>query len=90
LFVPDAGDWRAWCPTVGFAKQTGVRFARRFTLLVPLGMALVGMSIGNGRRAYATPFGQVMVVAGIAAVIACWLWAGRLLALPAEERVFHE
>jgi tight adherence protein B len=72
------------------SKQAGVRFARRFVLLVPLGMALVGMSIGEGRAAYATPWGQVMVVIGIAAVVACWVWAGRLLALPEEERVFHE
>ena len=72
------------------SRQAGVRFARRFTLLVPFGMALVGMSIGNGRAAYATPFGQVMVVLGIAAVVGCWVWAGRLLALPVEQRVFHE
>ncbi|MGH9112163.1 MAG: hypothetical protein ACRDZN_07700, partial [Acidimicrobiales bacterium] len=39
------------------AKQAGVRFARRFVLFVPLGMALVGMSVGNGRAAYATPWG---------------------------------
>lgn len=72
------------------SKQAGVRFARRFVLLVPLGMALVGMSIGEGRAAYATAWGQVMVVVGIGAVVACWVWAGRLLALPEEERVFHE
>ena len=30
-----------------------------------------------------------MVVLGIAAVALCWVWAGRLLALPEEERVFH-
>ncbi len=72
------------------SKQAGVRFARRFVLLVPLGMALVGMSIGNGRAAYSTPFGQTMVVVGIGAVVACWVWAGRLLALPEEERVFYE
>jgi tight adherence protein B len=72
------------------SKQAGVRFARRFVLLVPLGMALVGMSIGNGRAAYATPWGQMMVVVGIGAVVGCWVWAGRLLALPDEERVFHE
>jgi tight adherence protein B len=71
------------------AKQAGVRFARRFVLLVPCGMALVGMSIGTGRAAYATPWGQSMVVLGIAAVAVCWVWAGRLLALPEEERVFH-
>ena len=53
-------------------------------------MALVGMSIGNGRAAYATPWGQTMVVVGITAVVACWGWAGRLLALPEEERVFYE
>lgn len=72
------------------SKQAGVRFARRFVLVVPLGMALVGMTIGNGRAAYATPWGQMMVVVGIGAVVACWVWAGRLLALPEEQRVFDE
>jgi tight adherence protein B len=72
------------------SKQAGVRFARSFVLLVPLGMALVGMSVGNGRAAYATPWGQTMVVIGIASVVACWVWAGRLLRLPEEQRVFYE
>jgi tight adherence protein B len=67
-----------------------VRFARRFVLLVPLGMALVGMSVGRGRAAYATPWGQAMVVIGIASVVVCWVWAGRLLRLPEEQRVFFE
>ncbi len=70
------------------AKQAGVRFARRFVLVVPAGMALVGLSIGTGRAAYQTPLGQAAVVAGIASVVACWAWAGRLLRLPEEERVF--
>lgn len=69
------------------AKQAGVRFARRFVLLVPLGMALAGLSIGTGRAAYATPTGQAAVAAGIAMVAACWAWAGRLLQLPVPERV---
>ena len=34
------------------AKQAGVRFARRFVLIVPVGMALAGLSVGNGRAAY--------------------------------------
>jgi tight adherence protein B len=72
------------------SRQAGVRFARRFVLLVPLGMALVGMSVGNGRAAYATPWGQTMVVVGIASVVGCWVWAGRLLRLPEEQRVFFE
>ena len=65
-----------------------MRFARRFVLIVPLGMALAGMSIGTGRAAYQTPLGQAAVALGLVAVVACWLWAGRLMRLPEEERVF--
>ena len=70
------------------AKQAGVRFARRFVLIVPIGMALAGLSIGTGRAAYQTFLGQVLVAVGLAVVVACWLWAGRLMQLPEEERVF--
>lgn len=72
------------------SKQAGVRFARRFVLLVPLGMALAGLSIGNGRQAYGTATGQIGVGFGLAVIVACWAWAGRLLVLPEEQRVFHE
>ena len=70
------------------AKQAGVRFARRFVLVVPLGMALVGLSIGNGREAYQSAFGQLVVVIALALVLACWVWAGRIMRLPDEQRVF--
>ena len=69
-------------------RQAGARFARRFVLIVPAGMALAGMSVGTGRAAYQTPTGQVLVVVAIALVIACWVWAGRIMQLPEEERVF--
>ena len=69
------------------AKQAGVRFARRFVLIVPAGMALAGLSIGTGRAAYQTPSGQLAVALGLGIVVACWTWAGRLLRLPVEERV---
>jgi tight adherence protein B len=72
------------------AKQSGVRFARRFVLLVPFGMALCGMSIGEGRDSYRTGTGQLLVLFAIAMVVACWVWAGRLMQLPEEERVFFE
>jgi tight adherence protein B len=72
------------------AKQSGVRFARRFVLLVPLGMALAGMSVGDGREAYQTAAGQLLVLAGIGMVVACWLWAAQLMKLPEERRVFSE
>ncbi len=70
------------------ARQAGARFARRFVLIVPAGMALAGMSVGTGRAAYQTPTGQLLVVIAIGLVIACWLWAGRIMLLPEEERVF--
>ncbi len=72
------------------ARQAGVRFARRFVLIVPVGMALVGLSIGNGRAAYQTPAGQSAAVVGLVLLAACWIWAGTLLRLPEEERVFGE
>ena len=72
------------------ARQAGVRFARRFVLLVPVGMALAGMSVGTGRQAYQTPTGQLAVVIGIGMVALCWFWAGRIMRIPDEQRVFPE
>jgi tight adherence protein B len=69
------------------AQQAGVRFARRFTLIVPLGMALAGVSVGTGRDAYQTPTGQAVVVVALALTVACWWWAGRIMRLPDERRV---
>ncbi|MFZ6003794.1 MAG: type II secretion system F family protein [Actinomycetota bacterium] len=70
------------------AKQAGARFARRFVLIVPAGMALAGMSVGTGRAAYQTTSGQALVVVAILLVISCWIWAGRIMVLPEEQRVF--
>lgn len=70
------------------AHQAGARFARAFVLVVPVGMALVGLTIGEGRAAYATAGGQLTVVAALAALGLCWMWSGRILRLPEDERVF--
>jgi tight adherence protein B len=71
------------------SRQAGVRFARRFVLLVPLGMAAAGLTIGTGRSAYETPGGQIAVAFGLLAVLVCWVWSGRLMRLPEEPRVFR-
>ena len=71
------------------AKQAGARFARKFVLLVPVGMALVGLSIAGSHAAYRSAEGQLAALAAIAMVVACWLWSGRIMKLPEEERVFH-
>lgn len=70
------------------AQQAGARFARRFVLIVPAGMAMAGMSVGTGRAAYQTASGQALVVVAIGLVVACWIWAGRIMVLPEEQRVF--
>lgn len=70
------------------ARQAGARFARRFVLAVPFGMAAVGLTIGQGRQAYTSAGGQVAVVVALLAVVACWWWSGRILRLPPERRVF--
>lgn len=72
------------------AKQAGARFARRFVLFVPVGMAIAGMSVGNGREAFRSASGQLFSVVAVGVVVVCWLWAGRILAIPEEQRVFPE
>ncbi len=71
------------------AKQAGARFARRFVLFVPVGMALVGLSIAGSHAAYRSAEGQLAALAAVGMVVACWLWSGRIMRLPEEERVFH-
>ena len=70
------------------ARQAGVRFARRFVLLVPLGMAVAGLTVGSGAAAYRTPVGQLAVLVALAVTVGCWCWAGSMLRIPIEERVF--
>ncbi|MGC8513045.1 MAG: type II secretion system F family protein [Acidimicrobiales bacterium] len=70
------------------SKQAGVRFARKFVLVVPLGMALAGLSIGSGRAAYASAGGQLAVIVALLAVAGCWVWSGRLLRVESPPRVF--
>lgn len=69
------------------ARQSGVRFARRFVLLVPLGMAIAGLTVGSGAAAYRTPIGQLAVLVALAVTVGCWFWAGMMLRIPREERV---
>jgi tight adherence protein B len=72
------------------ARQAAARFARTFVIFVPAGMALAGMSIGDGRSAYRSATGQVLVLVALAMIAGCWIWAGRVMRLPRPERVFAE
>lgn len=70
------------------AKQSGARFARMFVIIVPAGMALAGLSVGDGAQAYRTTGGQLLVSLGIALVAVCWIWAASIMRLPRPLRVF--
>jgi tight adherence protein B len=70
------------------AKQAGARLARWFVVLVPAGMALAGLNVGDGSAAFRTTGGQVLVMMGIGLVVVCWWWAGRIMQVPEDERVF--
>lgn len=70
------------------AKQSGARFARLFVIIVPAGMAVAGLSVGDGSAAYRTPTGQLLVSLGVAVIAACWAWASSIMRLPRPHRVF--
>lgn len=70
------------------AKQAGARLARWFVIVVPGGMAVAGLSVGEGRAAYASGRGQMLVCAGLALMAMCWVWASRIMVLPEQRRVF--
>ena len=70
------------------SRQAGARFARVFVLVVPAGMALAGMSIGNGRDAYRSAAGQIVVLVALGLVVGCWVWARQVMRLPDPQRVF--
>ena len=91
------GDWRRWPRTGGArcrdeaeaeARQAGARLARWFVIVVPAGMAFAGLNLGDGGAAYRTPGGQAAVVAAIALIALCWGWAGRIMRVPGQRRVF--
>ena len=70
------------------ARQAGARLARWFVIAVPVGMGIAGANVGDGLSAYRTPTARVLVGAAVALVVVCWTWAGHLMRLPHEPRVF--
>ena len=69
------------------SAMAGARLARAFVVVVPLGMLLAGLSVGQGAAAYRTPDGGLLVGVAAAMVAVCWWWAGSLMRVPAERRV---
>lgn len=70
------------------SRQAGARVARWFVVIVPVGMAFAGLSLGEGRAAYSTTGGQVATALAVGLIVVCWWWAGRIMQVPGERRVF--
>ncbi len=70
------------------ARQAGARLARWFVIIVPAGMAFAGASLGDGREAYRSSGGQVATAVAIGLIALCWWWAGRIMTISDERRVF--
>ena len=73
-----------------YSRQAGVVSLGCSFSQWPAGMTLAGMSIGNGRAAYRSSTGQLIVMVAIAMVVGCWIWAGRVMRLPDQQRVFKD
>lgn len=72
------------------ARSAGARLARWFVVIVPAGMAFAGLNLGDGQVAYSSAGGQIATIIAIAMVIACWWWAGHIMATPPQRRVFDQ
>jgi len=69
------------------SAMAGARLARAFVVVVPVGMLLAGLSVGQGASSYRTHDGGLLVGVAAAMVAVCWWWAGSLMRVPAERRV---
>jgi len=69
-------------------RLAGARLARWFVVVVPIGMAFAGLSLGEGAAAYRTVGGQAASGIALGLVAVCWWWAGRIMTVPTERRVF--
>ncbi len=78
-------DDRSWDLTAAKeakAAMAGAIFARRFVLVVPIGMALAGAAIGGGRSSFQTPAGISLSALALGLLLLCWIWSTRLIGLP--------
>lgn len=67
------------------SKLAGAVFARRFVLIVPVGMALAGAAIGGGRAAFSTTVGLTLSAFALLVLLLCWIWSSKLLGVPETE-----
>jgi tight adherence protein B len=78
----DDRSWDLAAAKEAKAAMAGAIFARRFVLVVPIGMALAGAAIGGGRASFQTPAGISLSAIALGLLLLCWIWSTRLIGLP--------
>ncbi|MDA8261406.1 MAG: hypothetical protein M0Z47_01105 [Actinomycetota bacterium] len=71
------------------ARLAGLRFARLFVFIVPVGMTLAGAGIA-GISAYRSSAGRAGIAFSAAVLALCWTWASRLGKAPSSYAEAHE
>lgn len=64
------------------AKLAGVRTTRAFILIIPIGMALVGLSFAGSIKPFLLPSSIVQEAFAASVLIGCWLWSSNLMKFP--------
>jgi tight adherence protein B len=65
------------------SRLAGVRTARAFILIIPLGMALVGISFAGSVEPFLSLVSLVQIMAALLVLALCWYWSSKLMAFPA-------
>lgn len=64
------------------SRLAGVRTARTFIVIIPLGMALAGLSFAGSTAPFTTPFALLQIAIALLTLVGCWIWSNRLMTFP--------
>lgn len=65
------------------SRLAGVRTARAFIVIIPIGMALAGFSFAGSISPFLTPVSIVQMLTALAILTLCWFWSNKLMTFPA-------
>ena len=65
------------------SRLAGVRTARAFIVIIPIGLAMAGISFAGSISPFLTPVSVVQMLTAMAILTLCWFWSNRLMTFPA-------
>lgn len=64
------------------SRLAGVRTARAFIVIIPVGMALAGISFAGATAPFLTKPAILQILIALAILAMCWYWSSRLMSFP--------